>query len=48
MSKKTGQPVKLSGIHFVRVYTGLLADIGWLGELSTEVGGAEDLNIPKK
>ncbi|RZS76330.1 cell surface protein [Pseudobacter ginsenosidimutans] len=48
VSKKTGQPVKLSGIHFVRVYTGLLADIGWLGELSTEVGGAEDLNIPKK
>lgn len=45
VSKKTGKPVKLSGVHFVRVHTGLLADIGWLGELSTEVSGLEDLNV---
>lgn len=45
VSKKTGKPVKLSGVHFVRVYTGLLADIGWLGELSTEVSGLQDLNL---
>jgi hypothetical protein len=48
VSKKTGKPVKLTGIHFVRVYTGLLADIGWLGELSTEITGVEDFNIPTK
>lgn len=48
VSKKTGKPVKLSGVHFIRVYTGLLADVGWLGELSTEVFGVEDLNINKK
>ncbi len=37
-------PVKLPGIHFVKVYTGVNQYCGWLGETSTEVMGAEDLH----
>ena len=39
-----GNPVDLDHIDFVKVYTGQLAYCGWLGESSTEVGGAEDLH----
>lgn len=42
---KNGNPVKLPGIHFVKVYTGVNQTCGWLGETSTEVLGAEDLNF---
>ena len=37
----TGQPVKLDSIHFIRVYTGVNQNAGWVGELSTEITGAE-------
>jgi hypothetical protein len=39
-----GQPVHLSEIHFVRVYTAVNQYCGWLGETSTEIGGAVDLH----
>lgn len=44
---KNGKPVKLSGVHFIRVYTGMLGDAGWLGEVSTEFMNIEDLNLVK-
>lgn len=39
-----GKPANLPGIDFVRVYTGQLQNVGALGETSTEVCGAVDLN----
>ncbi len=39
-----GNPVMLDHIDFVKVYCGQLAYCGWLGETSTEIGGAEDLH----
>lgn len=41
-----GQSVILDSIHFIRVYTAVNQDAGWLGELSTEVTGAENLTVP--
>ena len=40
-----GEKVKLIGIHFVKVYTGTNQDTGWLGEASSEISGAIDLNL---
>ena len=40
-----GNHVALPGIHFVRVYTGVNQQCGWIGETSTEVLGANDLHI---
>ena len=40
-----GIAVKLTGIDFVKVYTGNRAEGGWLGEVSTEVSGFTDLNL---
>lgn len=40
-----GTKVNLPGIHFVKVYTGVLQYCGWLGETSTEVLGATDLHL---
>ena len=40
-----GKKVNLSTIDFVKVYTGQNADGGSLGEISTEIKGASDLNI---
>lgn len=40
---KNGNYVKLPGIDFVKVYTGVNQENGWLGEVSTEVDGAYDL-----
>ena len=40
-----GKPVKLPGIDFVRVYTGMNQYCGRLGETSTEISHAEDLHI---
>lgn len=37
--------VDLDYIDFVRVYTALNQEAGWLGETSTEVCGAEDLHL---
>lgn len=41
---KDGKPVKVKGIDFIKVYTGVNQDAGWLGETSTEVTGVEDYN----
>lgn len=43
-----GSPVNLDHIDFIKVYCGQLAYCGWLGETSTEVGGAEDLHPDAK
>ena len=42
---KNGNPVKLKGIDFVKVYTGNRAEGGMFGEISTEVSGFTDLNL---
>lgn len=42
---KKGNPVHLAGIDFVKVYTGMNGQAGWLGEISTEVAGMTDLNM---
>ncbi|WP_353134347.1 cell surface protein [Pseudopedobacter sp.] len=42
-----GNRVNLRGIHFVKIQTGILDDLGWLGELSTEVLGVADLSFVK-
>ena len=42
---KDGNTVNLTGIDFIKVQTGILANMGWLGELSTEVTGIADLNM---
>jgi hypothetical protein len=39
-----GNRVKLEKIDFIKVYTGMLQDAGWLGETSTEFSQAEDLH----
>lgn len=40
-----GQSVKLPGVDFVKIYTGVLQTNGWLGECSTEVTNVIDLHI---
>lgn len=40
-----GEPIKLQGIDFVKVYNSNRAEGGWLGEVSTEVTGFKDLNL---
>ena len=40
-----GNKVELTGIHFVKVYTGVNQSCGRLGETSTEIMGAEDFHI---
>lgn len=44
---KDGKTVALAGIDFIKIQTGIQADMGWLGELSTEVTGVEDLSLVK-
>ncbi len=41
-----GAPVSLSQIDFIRVYTAVHESYSPIGELSTEITGAVDLNIP--
>lgn len=41
-----GNQVSLPGVDFVRVYTGLNQQCGWLGETSTEICRGQDLHIP--
>jgi len=38
-------PVKIDFVDFIRVYNGINQQCGWIGETSTEVGGAEDLHL---
>lgn len=42
---REGKPVRLPGVDFVRVMTGINQYCGWLGETSTEISGARDLHI---
>lgn len=39
------KPVQLSGIDFIKIYTGVMSDNGWIGESSTEIEGVEDLHL---
>lgn len=41
----TGRPIRLKGIDFVKVQTGIQFNLGWLGELSTEVTGIVDMHL---
>ena len=41
---ESGNPAELDHIDFIKVYCGQLDYCGWLGEVSTEVCGAEDLH----
>jgi len=42
---KNGKKITLSGIDFIKIQTGILANMGWLGELSTEVVAVADLSL---
>jgi len=42
-----GQLVKLKGIDFIKIQTGILKDMGWLGEQSTELSSVGDLSLLK-
>lgn len=43
-----GNPVRLPGADFIRVYTGVRQSCGWIGETSTELSRAQDLHLPAK
>ncbi len=43
-----GAHIDLKYIDFIRVQTGVNSKAGWLGEVSTEVFGFEDLNLAEK
>ena len=40
-----GQSVYLKGIDFIKIQTAVMGDAGWLGEVSTEIAGIEDLHF---
>lgn len=40
-----GNPVELPGADFIRVYTGVNQQCGWIGETSTEICRAADLHV---
>lgn len=40
-----GQKIQLPGVDFIKIYTGVNQENGWLGENSTEVGKIEDLHV---
>lgn len=40
-----GQRVSLPGVDFIKIYTGVNQEVGWLGENSTEIRGVVDLHI---
>lgn len=40
-----GQRVHLPGVDFIKIYTGVNQENGWLGENSTELMGIEDLHV---
>ncbi|TXH20524.1 MAG: cell surface protein [Chitinophagaceae bacterium] len=44
---KNGKPIQLKGIDFIKIQTAVMADLGWLGELSTEIRSVEDLHFGK-
>lgn len=44
---KNGKKVVLAGIDFVKIQTAIQANMGWLGELSTEIIGVADMGLVK-
>ena len=40
----TGNKVNLPEVNFIRVYTGVNQNAGWVGEISAEITGAENLS----
>lgn len=44
---QAGNKVDLKGINFIKIQTGIQANMGWLGELSTEIAGVEDISLIK-
>lgn len=40
-----GNPVNLPGVDFIKIYTGVNQENGWLGECSTEITGVVDLHL---
>ncbi len=43
-----GQPVSLDRIDFVRIHTAVNQDVGWTGEISTEIVAVENLHYEDK
>lgn len=46
--KANGQPANVERIDFIKVYTGVLQENGWLGECSTEVAGIQRIDYVAK
>lgn len=44
---KNGHPIHLDGIDFIKIYTAVNQDCGWMGESSTELQMIEDLHFKK-
>ena len=44
---KNGKKVVLPGVDFIKIQTGIMADLTIFGELSTEVGGIADISLIK-
>ncbi|SDZ82931.1 hypothetical protein SAMN05192529_102190 [Arachidicoccus rhizosphaerae] len=42
-----GNAIALKGIDFIKIQTGIMKDMGWLGELSTEVTSVADASLLK-
>lgn len=40
-----GRRVHLPGVDFIKIYTGVNQENGWLGECSTEISSVEDLHV---
>ncbi|HTN39226.1 MAG TPA: hypothetical protein VL053_19245, partial [Arachidicoccus sp.] len=43
-----GKPVQLVGIDFIKIQTGAVADLGWVGEFSTELSSVQDAQMSIK
>ncbi len=44
---ENGKKVSLKGVDFIKIQNGIPYNMGWLGELSTEVSGIADLSLIK-
>ena len=44
---QNGRPVALDEIDFIRIYTAVNQNVGWTGEISTEIMTIEDLHFEK-
>lgn len=40
----SGNPIHLASIDFIKIYTAMVQEAGWIGETSTEVAGIVDLH----